>query len=252
MNNKIKFLRQEAGLTQEELSKKINITPMAIRNWESGSKAPSASSLIALAEVFGVSTDYILGVAASPKASDIKLTRPEISLITNYRALDDHGKKLVIEVCNIERDRTSAQKLLKNTTSLNTNYSTSIAERYIPLYTNPSAAGLSAPLDGDDFEMILVDSAIPKNADFAVKIQGNSMYPVISDGDIVYVGRTEQLSNGDVGIFSVDGSMYCKQYYIDGFGNLTLRSANPNMQSANVYISVNSDIKVKCYGKVLL
>ena len=124
--------------------------------------------------------------------------------------------------------------------------------RYIPRYSTPSAAGYSVPLDGDDFEMILVDDSVPSDADFAVGIQGNSMYPYIHDGDTVYVKKDCDLSVGDVGIFCVDGAMYCKQYYIDADRNLTLVSANPRLRNTNVYLSSEGSSEFRCYGKVLL
>ena len=124
--------------------------------------------------------------------------------------------------------------------------------RYIPKYITPSAAGYSVPIDGDDFEMILVDNNVPNDADFAVCIQGDSMHPYINDGDTVYVKKNCEISVGDIGIFCVDGSMYCKQYYIDDDGNLMLLSANPRRIDANVSISHDSGSSVQCYGKVIL
>lgn len=97
-----------------------------------------------------------------------------------------------------------------------------------------SAAGYSVPLDGDDFKMILVDENVPSDADSAVDIQGNSMYPYIQDGDTVYVKKDCELSIGDVGIFCVDGAMYCKQYYINEESNLTLVSGNPQFHGCTM------------------
>ncbi len=51
-------------------------------------------------------------------------------------------------------------------------------------------------------------------ADFAVRIQGDSMEPYIHDESVVYVNR-DPLADGDVGIFCVDGAMLCKQYHRD-------------------------------------
>lgn len=126
------------------------------------------------------------------------------------------------------------------------------SERYIPRYTTPSAAGSSVPLDGVDFEMILVDSSVPEEADYAVDIQGNSMYPYIHDGDMVYVEKDAELTIGDVGIFCVDGAMYCKQYYLDDNNNLVLVSANPELRHTNIFVSADSGRSVKACGKVLL
>lgn len=168
--------------------------------------------------------------------------------MSNYRVLDNYGRKTVDTLCVLEKSRVEAQRKPRaEVISLETKPS-----RYIPRYTTPSAAGYSAPLDGDDFEMILVDDNVPNDADFAVGIQGNSMYPYIKDGDTVYVKKDCELSIGDVGIFSVDGAMYCKQYYIDNERNLTLVSANPRLRHTNIRVDADSNASVICYGKVLL
>ena len=78
------------------------------------------------------------------------------------------------------------------------------------------------------------------------------MYPYINDGDMVYVKKDAELQVGDVGIFCVDGAMYCKQYYIDDNNNLILVSANPNRRNSNVFVSFDSGSNVKALGKVLL
>ena len=164
-----------------------------------------------------------------------------------------HGRRAVETICLLEKSRVESETKVSNITepvvSLKKKKSPS---RYIPRYSTPSAAGYSVPLDGDDFEMILVDDTVPADADFAVGIQGNSMSPYIHDGDTVYVKKDCDLSVGDVGIFCVDGAMYCKQYYVDGERNLTLVSANPQLKNTNVFVGADSTSEVRCYGKVLL
>ena len=56
----------------------------------------------------------------------------------------------------------------------------------------------------------------------------------------------------NVGIFCVDGAMYCKQYYVDSHKNLVLVSANPDMKSSNIHISKDGGRSVRLCGKVLL
>ena len=60
---RLKELRIEAGLTQEQLSKELNreITPSAIGLWELKKRTPNLDAVIILAEYFGVSLDYIAG-----------------------------------------------------------------------------------------------------------------------------------------------------------------------------------------------
>lgn len=246
---RIKSLRLQHSMTQKELGNYINVSEMSVRNWETGIKKPSIPAVIAMAEIFNVTTDYLLGVNIEPDKDNLLLNQHEIILLSNYRVLDKYGRKAVDTLCVLEKSRVEAEKPKQKADIIPFDAKPS---RYIPRYTTPSAAGYSAPLDGDDFEMILVDDNIPANADFAVSIQGNSMYPYIKDGDTVYVNKDCELSIGDVGIFCVDGAMYCKQYFIDEDKNLILVSANPRLKNTNIFIEADSEMSVRCYGKVLL
>lgn len=60
---RLKELRIEAGLTQQQLSKALKgtITPSAIGLWELKKRTPNLDAVIILAEYFGVSLDYISG-----------------------------------------------------------------------------------------------------------------------------------------------------------------------------------------------
>lgn len=252
LGERIKALRVERALTQKELGERLEVSEVSVRCWENGTKSPSMGAIIALSNLFHVSTDYLLGVSVDEMRDNNLLSQQESVLLSNYRILDKHGKKAVDTLCLLEKARVESEATkLRVPTNIVTMPKKS-PSRYIPRYTTPSAAGYSTPLDGDDFEMILVDESVPDDADFAVGIQGNSMYPYIHDGDTVYVKKDCELSIGDVGIFCVDGAMYCKQYYVDNERNLTLVSANPRLKHTNVYVGAESGSEVRCYGKVLL
>lgn len=243
---RIRLLRLNKELTQKDVGEMMGVSTVSIGHWEKGSKNPSMSAVISLAAIYGVTTDYLLGVSNNNDTDNSLLTERELSLISSYRLLDEYGRKAVDVICQTEKERVEVTKK-SNVKTLKPKLS-----RYIPKYTTPSAAGYSVPLEGDDFEMILVDENIPDDADFAVGIQGDSMSPYIQDGDTVYVKRDAEMSVGDVGIFCVDGAMYCKQYYVDENRNLLLVSLNPKLKRTNIYVSADSNISVKCYGKVLL
>lgn len=250
LGKRIKALRLERTLTQKELSKYLDVSEVSVRCWETGTKNPSMNAIVALSNLFGVSTDYLLGISIDENRDNLLLNKQEKTLLSNYRVLDKHGKKAVDTICLIEKTRVEGAAGCQPHS--NVIQISRLPSRYIPRYTSPSAAGCSTPLGGDDFEMILVDETIPADADFAVGIQGDSMYPYIHDGDTVYVKKDCDLEVGDVGIFCVDGAMYCKQYYIDAERNLTLVSANPRLKHTNVFVGTDSGSDVRCYGKVLL
>ena len=53
-------LRTEAGLTQAELGEKLNYSDKTISKWERGEAIPDAYVLTQMAEIFGVTVDYLL------------------------------------------------------------------------------------------------------------------------------------------------------------------------------------------------
>jgi phage repressor protein C with HTH and peptisase S24 domain len=123
--------------------------------------------------------------------------------------------------------------------------------RLIPLYCSPAAAGYAAPVFGEDFDYIEVAEDVPQAAEFAVRIQGDSMIPFIGDGSVVYVNR-DPLKAGDVGIFCVDGEMLCKQYYRDPLGMVYLFSLNRARADADVLLSPAGGRSLTCFGRVIM
>lgn len=59
--NRIKSLRQQKGLSQQELAKLLFVNQTAVSQWERGVTNPSTDTAIALASLFDVSVDYLLG-----------------------------------------------------------------------------------------------------------------------------------------------------------------------------------------------
>lgn len=123
---------------------------------------------------------------------------------------------------------------------------------YIKHYLIPAAAGYASPIEGEDYELIAKDPKAPVSADYCITISGDSMEPYIRDGELVYVKRDAALRDFDVGVFYVDGDVFCKQYALDSYRNLYLLSANPRREDANLTIPHDSGRSVVCFGKVLL
>ena len=60
-NKRLKDLRTQNNLSQNELAKRINLTQSSINHWENGKCPPNANAIVTLANYFGVTTDYLLG-----------------------------------------------------------------------------------------------------------------------------------------------------------------------------------------------
>lgn len=69
---RIAALRRQAGQSQTELAQLLGVSPSAVGMYEQGRREPGGAILVALAENFGVSTDYLLTGRVSPREqSDI-------------------------------------------------------------------------------------------------------------------------------------------------------------------------------------
>ena len=57
---KLVILRKQKGLTQLDLAEKLSVSRQAISRWEVGSAVPNTDNLRVLAELYGVTLDYLL------------------------------------------------------------------------------------------------------------------------------------------------------------------------------------------------
>ena len=90
--DRIKALREARGWTQAELARKMNMTRNGINSWEQGLSMPSPPSLVDLARLFSVSTDYLLGVENYSAVNVTGLNEADVALLAQLadRLRDSH------------------------------------------------------------------------------------------------------------------------------------------------------------------
>ena len=81
LNEKIKELRLLNGFNQVELAKRLGLTKQTISNWENNNIQPSIEMLEALADLFSVSTDYLLGRENRRELDSTGLTNEQLNHI---------------------------------------------------------------------------------------------------------------------------------------------------------------------------
>ena len=64
---KLKLLRAKKGITQKQLAEVLNIQPNSVQRLEYGTARPSLDTVIAIADYFDVSLDYLVGRTDNPK-----------------------------------------------------------------------------------------------------------------------------------------------------------------------------------------
>lgn len=102
----VRQLRKERGMTQQELADMIGLTKVTISQYETGKRKPSFEMIEALADVFHVDMNYLLGFTdkilkpagdeTDPAANKyLGVTLEEIELVEAWRHADEQTKRIV-------------------------------------------------------------------------------------------------------------------------------------------------------------
>ncbi len=237
--NRLQRRREELDLSRGELAAMLGVTPSAVSNYENSVSFPKEPVLLRLFDCLETDPNALFRDSFRQKGKT--LSAGERRLVEDYRALSAPGREAV---------RTLLQSLRSWQADLEAG-KPEPEPRQIPLYRSPAAAGYTAPVFGEDFDYISVGDDVPSSAEYAVRIQGDSMAPWIEDGEAAYVNR-DPLGPGDVGIFCVDGELFCKQYYRDPGGVVYLFSLNRARADADIVLLPSGGRSLVCLGRVIL
>ena len=117
-----------------------------------------------------------------------------------------------------------------------------VGKRLLRLFDIPVSAGLGNYLEGSDYETIEVDDLVPDSADYAVRVNGNSMMPRFVDQQIIFIHEQPTLDEGEIGIFYLNNDTYLKK-----LGRRCLISLNPEYEP----IPIQEHDEFKVFGKVV-
>lgn len=197
IGQRIQEVRKAHGVSLEGLSYAlrhygIDMKQTGIGRWESGTVIPNAYQLMALSHIFQIE-DPKTFFAETPADAD---------------ALNEEGLRKVREY---KEDLIASGKY--RPAPAPAAGSNVLKFREMPMSLLPVSAGPGAFLDENNFELRRFPAdEIPDGAEFAIRISGDSMEPVYSSGQIIWVQLCKQLRPGDVGIFEYDGNGYVKMY----------------------------------------
>lgn len=98
-------LRENANLKQTELAEKVELKSSAISKYEKGLTQPNMDTLIKFAELFHVSTDYLLGISSIPNPYTTEnFTPKEADIILRFRRLSKENQIRIDERINTMLD----------------------------------------------------------------------------------------------------------------------------------------------------
>ena len=65
LSNKISKLRRDNNMTQEQLAEKLGVTAQSVSKWENGITSPDITLIPAIAKLFNITTDVLLGAVSN-------------------------------------------------------------------------------------------------------------------------------------------------------------------------------------------
>ena len=262
--DRIKQLKSEKKITNDQLAGMTGIPLGTLSKILAGiSDSPKLANMVAICDALGCTLDYIVSGTVE-NTNNYTLDASEITLIENYRMLDSYGQELADLVVRKERERVAAmaanatmspqaQPAVKRakviapervtTKMVAQTAESSFSRRKIFLYDMPVSAGTGVYLDEDLAEEIAIPvTTKTQDADFALRISGNSMEPRYHDGDVLLIQNCDAVEVGELGIFVLDGNGYFKI-----FGGDRLISMNP--EYGDILLKDFDDIT--CTGRVV-
>lgn len=188
-----------------QLAELADIPLETMRNIYYGkTKDPKASTLLAIARVFKVSMNYLMGEGF--------ISDEEKYLLHHYRECGTHGKSMIHLVAKYEAAVAKKERSSKGKHKI------------------PCLMPLGHVVDGIQYsssESIEIETAVPE-AFFAIEITNNNFSPVYCKGDRILL-QDRFPEHGERAFFTVNNYIYCRQY-IEDKGRYVLKSFNKHGQ----------------------
>lgn len=219
--------RKEHKIKQSELALKLEyydifVKPNTVSAWESGLSIPNSKQLLAICEILNIYDIYTEFVNPNPINPFRNLNETGVAKVMDYiHLLEKSGEYKTADIIPIHILR----------------------ERKV-FYTTVSA-GTGSFLDGEDYEMY-TSPDIPEEASFGVYVSGDSMEPRYHNEELIWIEQTEQLEDGEIGIFYLDGNAYVKKFQNNENGTYLV---SLNKKYNPIPVTENNSFKI--FGRVL-
>lgn len=243
VGERIAQARKDKDLSLSDLSEMlraygVTVSGGGINKWELGKSVPNAYQLMAICVALGLERELTYFM----KEYHPLLNREGLRKLEEYKA-----------------DLVATGRYKPETGMSNT-------IRYVekPVSTMAVSAGTGEFLDEQNFEMIqFPENSVPPDADFGLRVAGDSMEPVYHDGQIVWVQQAERVNVGEVGIFIYNGEGYLKVYgeqtpseeqaesFADGYGNVGVQPVLISFNQAYAPKAVEHGSDFRIVGRVL-
>lgn len=224
-----------------DIHREYGIPNSSISDYFKGKSLPSEENVIKLANFFNVNT---YDIDPRMKVSDFNNDKLRMSLLSKYEKLNTENKKKVVDYAdNKLKDQKRQQNKIHPINENDNTY-------YVDVLGSVSA-GTGEWLTDEQHEEVMVNNEPPAH-DFALRVNGDSMTPTFSDGQIIYVNKiydTEEVRNNQFVIAELNGNSYVKKVvFSNNRENCQLISLNKEYKPINV----TKDDEFKIVGLVVI
>lgn len=253
LGSRINEIRREKKISIDDLSEKSGVPKGTLSKITAGiTTSPTLDTVKAIARALGCRLDD-LDDETTTKKSPSELSEEAKKIARSYDKMPPHGKGAVRAILSYEEKELSRYTQQKDDTGKIITLPKAQKNRdgfiEINVYDEPAAAGLGNYLDEPEYRIEQYpDLVIPSGTDFGVRIQGDSMEPRIHDGGTVFVRAMPAIDAGKIGVFVLDGKVYCKKLVIDHEnGQVRLVSLNKDYED----ILVGEFASFRTLGRVI-
>lgn len=242
-------LRLARGWTKKEFSIQIGKTQQTVGKWENGTNAPTFKDLVKLVELFGVTSDYLLGLSDSPS----KYAYPPFNdnkeeyVGEMFKQLDEGNQDVTVDFIENRLDHQHISKEIKEK-----DYGKQIVgqgerpTKRVSIYAKVDAQGFElseVPVDCLNYPV-----PIPVH-NIAFKVVGESLEPSFFDDEVIFVIKDSILRAGDISIVQLNSRYYVMKVSQNREnGDILLNSLNSN--EAPITLSEKDDFSI--FGKIVL
>ncbi|HCQ3601241.1 TPA: helix-turn-helix domain-containing protein [Staphylococcus aureus] len=233
--DRLKQIMSERKISQSELSRRTGIGRNSISDYLNGKYEAKQDKVFELAKALNVNEAWLMGFDISKNR---KIENNDITSI--YNKLTPPRQKNALNYANEQLEEQNSKG--DNVVDIN-----SYKQEKTPVNVNGCvSAGVGERLHDETLFTEMVKGPIPTH-DLALKVNGDSMEPMFKDGEIIFVEKTHNIKNGQIGIFIIEEEAYVKKVFVED-DRLTLVSLNKEYDDLHFYRNES----VRLIGKVIL
>lgn len=236
LGDRIRKLRESRNMTQTELSEILGMkTYTTVSKWEKNENFPKGKDLKKLAEIFNVTSDYLLGLSDT-KLGKITTQNEHPEILTIYNQLEEPKQEKVLDYAKEQLEEQNNSKIVSI-------FDKPQDDDYITDYVEGLVAAGHGTFQEDNLHMEVKLRAedVPEDYDTIAKVAGDSMEPMIEDNDLLFIKVTNQVDINDIGIFQINGKNFVKKLKRDYNGGWYLQSLNNSYEE--IHLTENDDIR---------